>query len=803
MGRYGVGQAVRRTEDVRLLTGKGRYMDDINVPGQARAFFLRSPHAHAEIEHIDTAAAAQAPDVIGVLTAAEYRAAGYGPLPCEVPITNKDGSVRADPPRWPLALERVRYVGDSVAVVVAETIAAAKDAAELIEIRYAALNAVADTARALDATAPQIWDEAPRNLCFDYEIGDRAASDAAFALAAHVSDIDIVNNRVIVNSMEPRGAIAECTPDGRFVFHVSSQGVHMFRDSLCDSVMHIPRERMRVVTPDVGGAFGMKILMYPEYPVLLLAAHRLGRPVKWIPERSDAFMTDVHGRDNVTHAELAMDADGRFLAARVSTVANMGAYLSTFAPYIPTYDGAPLLASVYDNPAIYVEAKGVFTNTVPVDAYRGPGRSEANYAIERLVEAAAYDLGVSPPELRRRNFIPPEKMPYKTALVHTYDSGAFAHVMDAAMERAGWSAFEARRAAARARGKLAGIGLSYYVEATGTLPEGDVGLDDMDHELQIPVTGQQGVEALLGDSAIVRVTGEGGVQVVSGTQTNGQGHATAFAQIMADWLGVPFESITLVQGDSDDIGTGQGTGGSRTVIYGGAAMIDAADKVVERGKVIAAEMMEAAAADIEYAEGQFTIAGTDRRVGIFEVAADAAAGEGASLEAEGGYLPEVGKGRSFPNGCHVCELEIDADTGLVEIVRYTIVDDFGKMINPLLVAGQVHGGTAQGIGQAMLEGAVFDPESGQLLSGSFMDYCMPRADNLPSYAFFTDDSSPCRNNPFGMKGCGEASAIGATPAVVNAALNALGPLGVRAIDMPLTPERVWRTIQDATTTGQS
>ncbi len=798
MGRYGIGQAVRRTEDVRLLTGNGRYMDDVNVPGQARAFFVRSSHAHAEISRIETGAAARAPQVIGVLTAAEYREAGYGPLPCEVPITNKDGSLRADPPRWPLAFERVRYVGDSVAVVVAETLAAAKDAAELIEIAYAPLPAVTGTAEALAAEAPQIWDEAPRNLCFDYEVGDKPATDAAFAAAAQVTRIDIVNNRVIVNSMEPRGAIAERTADGRFVFHVSSQGVHMFRDWLCDSVMHIPRERMRVLTPDVGGAFGMKILLYPEYPVLLLAAERLGRPVKWIPERGDAFMTDVHGRDNVTHAELAMDADGRFLGARVSTIANMGAYLSTFAPYIPTYDGAPLLASVYDNPAIYVEAKGVFTNTVPVDAYRGPGRSEANYAIERLVEAAARDLGVGPPELRRRNFIPPDKMPYKTALVHTYDSGAFAHVMDTAMGRAEWSDFEARRTAARGRGKLAGIGLAYYVEATGTLPEGDVGLDDMDHELQIPVTGQEGVESLLGDSAIVRVTGEGGVEVVSGTQTNGQGHATAFAQIVSDRLGVPFESIELVQGDTDDIGMGQGTGGSRTVIYGGAAMIDAADKVIERGRVHAAEMMETAAADIDYAEGQFTIAGTDRRVGIFEVAADAAA-SGEGLEADGGYLPEVGKGRSFPNGCHVCELEIDADTGLVEIARYTIVDDFGKIINPLLVAGQVHGGTAQGIGQAMLERAVFDPQSGQLLSGSFMDYCMPRADNLPSFAFFTDDSSPCRNNPFGMKGCGEASAIGATPAVVSAALDALGPLGIRAIDMPLTPERVWRTIRDATT----
>ena len=800
MGRFAVGQAVRRTEDVRLLTGKGRYMDDLNVPGQARAFFLRSPHAHAEIARIDTGAAARAPGVIGVLTAAEYSEAGYGPLPCEVPITNKDGSARADPPRWPLASERVRYVGDSVAVVVAETLAAAQDAAELIEIAYVPLPAVAETAGALEPGAPQIWDEAPRNLCFDYEVGDKVATDAAFAGAAHVTGIDIVNNRVIVNSMEPRGAIAECTADGRFVFHVSSQGVHMFRDWLCDSVMHIPRERMRVITPDVGGAFGMKILLYPEYPVLLLAAESLGRPVKWIPDRSDAFMTDVHGRDNVTHAELAMDSQGRFLGARVSTIANMGAYLSTFAPYIPTYDGAPLLASVYDNPAIYVEAKGVFTNTVPVDAYRGPGRSEANYAIERLVEAAARDLGVSPPELRRRNFIPPEKMPYKTALVHTYDSGAFAHVMDAAMDRAGWTGFEDRRAAARARGRLAGIGMSYYVEATGTLPEGDVGLDEMDHELQIPLTGQDGVEALLGDSAIVRVTGEGGVHVISGTQTNGQGHATAFAQIVSDGLGVPFESITLVQGDSDDIGIGQGTGGSRTVIYGGAAMLDAADKVIERGKARAAEMMEAAAADIEYTQGQFTIAGTDRRVGIFEVAANAADGDG-RLEAEGGYLPEVGKGRSFPNGCHICELEIDGETGLVKIVRYTIVDDFGKMINPLLVAGQVHGGTAQGIGQAMLEGAVYDPESGQLLTGSFLDYCMPRADNLPSYAFFTDDSSPCRNNPFGMKGCGEASSIGATPAVVNAALDALGPLGVRAIDMPLTPERVWRTIRDAAIVG--
>ena len=765
MARFGISQPVRRVEDDRLLRGQGRYIDDVNLPGQARAHFLRSPHAHANLARIDTARAAAAPGVVAILTGPEYRDAGYHELYSEklyldTPILNKDGTHRADPGRWPLAIDRVRHVGDAVAMVIAETVDQAKDAAELIDIEYEALPAVTGVTAAQAAGAPMVWDDVPGNLCFHWELGSEAAKDAAFAKAARVTKLDLVNNRIVANPIEPRGALASYGEDGRFTLSLATQNVHMIRDVLCDQIMEVPRHEMRVVTHDVGGGFGTKYYMYPEYPLTLWAAKRLGRPIKWTPDRAESFLTDVHARDHVTHAELATDADGRFLGLHVVKNCNMGAYLSTYAAFIPTMDGAALLAGAYDNPAIYVEVHAVFTHTVPVDAFRGLGRPEANYTVERMVDHAARELGLDPVELRRRNLIPPDKIPYKTALRDTYDSGEFERNMNDALFRAEHAGFAARRAESRRRGRLRGFGLAYYMEATEGLPE---------------------------DEAAMAVTAEGEVRVLTGTQDTGQGHRTTFAQIVADHLQVPFETIAIVQGDTDVIAEGPGTGGSRSVIFGGAAMVDAANNVIEKGRGLAAETLEAAAADIAYAQGQFTIRGTDRRVGLFEIAA-----ERGGIAAEGHFKPEVS--RSFPNGCHVCEIEVDPETGAIEIVRYTVVDDFGKVINPLLVAGQVHGGTVSGIGQALCEYAVFD-EAGQLVTGSYMDYAMPRADLVPSFDFSTNEVL-CRTNPLGVKGCGEAGTMGGVPSVVNATLDALG---VTDIEMPLTPHRVWQTIQAART----
>ena len=766
MARFGISQPVRRVEDDRLLRGQGQYIDDINLPGQARAYFLRSPHAHADVARVDTARAAAAPGVVAVLTGPEYREAGYHELFSEklyldTPILNKDGSPRADPGRWPLAIGRVRHVGDAVAMVIAETADQAKDAAELIEVDYRPLPAVTGVMAAQAAGAPQVWDDVPSNLCFHWELGSEAAKDAAFAKAARVTKLDLVNNRMVANPIEPRGALSSYGEDGRFTLYLATQNVHMIRDVLCDQIMDMPHDKMRVVTRDVGGGFGTKYYMYPEYPLTLWAAKRLGRPIKWTPDRTESFLTDVHARDHVTHAELATDAEGRFLGLHVLKNCNMGAYLSTYAAFIPTMDGAALLAGAYDNPAIYVEVRAVFTHTVPVDAFRGSGRPEANYTVERIVDCTARELGLDPVELRRRNLIPPDKIPYKTALRDTYDSGEFERNMDDALVRAEHAGFAARRADSRARGRLRGIGIAYYMEATEGLPE---------------------------DNADIAVTAEGRVTVLTGTQDTGQGHRTTFAQIVADYLEVPFETIAIVQGDTDRIAEGPGTGGSRSVIFGGAAMADAAKNVIEKGRGLAAEMLEAAAADIAYADGTYTICGTDRRVGLFDVAS-----ERGGIAAEGHFKPEVS--RSFPNGCHVCEVEVDPETGTVDIVRYTVVDDFGVVVNPLLVAGQVHGGTVSGIGQALCERTVFD-DTGQLVTGSYIDYCMPRADNVPSFDFSYNEIR-CRTNPLGVKGCGEAGTMGGVPSVVNATLDALAPLGVTDIEMPLTPHRVWQVIRSA------
>ncbi len=771
MGKFSFGQSVRRIEDHRFLTGHGRFLDDLSLPHQLCGAVLRSPHAHARIVSLDRRDAATMPGVAAILTGEDLAQAGLGTLPCLAPLPNRDGSPMATPPRPALAVGRVRHVGEAVAFVVAETLAQARDAAEAITVEYEPLPAVVDTAAALAPDAPQIWEAAPRNVALDWEMGNAAAVEAAFRKAAHVTRLRLINNRVIVNSMEPRGALAVYDAgQDRYTLHASTQGPHSLRNSLADRVLKVPRDRLRVVTPDVGGGFGMKGFDYPEYAMACWAARVTGRPVKWTAERGEAFVTDTQGRDHVTEAELALDRDGRFLALRVSTIGNLGAYLSDYAPFIPTVAGSGMLAGLYTTPAIHVAARCVFTNTVPVDAYRGAGRPEAAYVVERMADAAARDLGLSPDEIRRRNFIAPEKMPFKTAMGEVYDSGEFARNMDDAMKLAGWSGIEARRREARTTGRLRGIGMSNYVESCGG------GFEEM---------------------AEIRLEQDGAVTLVIGSQNNGQGHETTYAQLIADGLGVPIERVRVVQGDTDQIAFGNGTGGSRMLVVGGNAVRGATERVVRTAKRVAAIQMEAAEADIEFAGGVFRVAGTDRKMSLKEIARAAynprrqKEGMEFGLAERWTYLPPA---MTYPNGCHVAEVEIDPETGRVAIMNYTVVDDFGRVFNPMMLDGQIHGGTAQGIGQALYEHCVYDPESGQLLTGSLMDYHVPRAGDLPSFRTATNEV-PCRTNPLGVKGAGEAGAIGAPPAVINAIVDALAEFGVRHIDMPATPERVWRALQ--------
>jgi len=773
--KFGIGQPVRRKEDQRFITGTGRYLDDVTLPGQAYAFILRSPHAHAAIRSIDARAAKAAPGVIAVLTGADAEADKVAPVPCMAPLPVKPGSSsQILPRRTVLATERVRHVGDGVALVIAETLAQAKDAAELIEVEYEMLPAVTDMTKAVASGAPQLWPEAPGNVDFLWEDGDKARTDAAFAKAARVVKIDVVNNRVVPNSMEPRGAIGVFDKSAEsYTLYTSSQGAHLLRDIICGAILPgIDPGKVRVVTPDVGGGFGMKIFLYPEQVMMLWAARRVGRPVRWIAERSEGFMSDTQGRDNLTHAELALDRDGRFLAIRVSTLANMGAYLSNFGPYIPTEAGKGMHVGVYAIPAAHVEVKGVFTNTVPVDAYRGAGRPEAAYMLERLVDRAGRETGLGAAEIRRRNFIPSSAMPYKTVLGHTYDSGDFARNLASALKAADAEGFPARKAEAARRGKLRGLGMSYYVEVCGGAP---------------------------GVPATLRFEPDDTVTVIVGTQSNGQGHETAYSQIVAERLGVPFEKITVRQGDTDLAKTGSFTGGSRSVPVGGAAARMAADVAIDKGRTIASDLLETATADIEFRDGRYVVSGTDRAVDIFAVARAAREGRGLPpdaprvLDGSAEFTPEAA---TYPNGCHLCEIEIDRETGTTEIKRYTVVDDFGTVVNPILLSGQVHGGLAQGIGQALFEGALYD-DGGQLVTGSFMDYAMPRADILPDFDFRWTEDMPTPSNPLGIKGCGEAGAIGAPPAVVNAVLDALSELGITEIDMPATPLKLWRAIQEA------
>ena len=774
----GIGARVERKEDFRFLTGQGRYTDDINRPGQVYAYFVRSPHAHAKIKSIDTAEAGNSPGVIGIFTGADMAADNVGSLPCGWVVTDRNGDPHKAPPHFPLARDKARYVGDHVAVVIARSYAEAREAAELVQVDYEELPAAVDLNAALGSGAPLLHDEAPGNLCYDWVLGDESEADAAFAKAHHVTKLDLVNNRLIPNAMEPRAAIGEY--DGgtdSYTLYSTSQNPHLLKLILCAFVLGLSENKLRVIAPDVGGGFGSKIFCYAEETVCTWAAKKVKAPVKWTADRSESFTSDAHGRDHITHAQLAMDENGKFLGMKVETTANMGAYLSSFATSIPTYLYATLLAGQYTTPVIYVNVKSVFTNTAPVDAYRGAGRPEATYVVERLVEVAAREMKLDPAEIRRRNFIQPDQFPYQTPVALQYDIGDYGQSMDKALEMIDYDGFPARKAASQAKGKLRGIGFSAYIEACGIAPSA--------------VVGSLGAGVGLWESAQVRFNATGTVSIFTGSHSHGQGHETTFSQLVAETLGVPIENVEIVHGDTGSIPMGMGTYGSRSLAVGGSAIARACDKIIEKSKKIAAHLMEASVDDVEFDNGTFRVAGTDKEKSIAEIAFTAYVPHNYPEDLEPG-LDETAfydpLNFTYPAGVHICEVEIDPATGVTEIVDWVAVDDFGKVINPMVVEGQVHGGIAQGVGQALLEGCVYDTESGQLLTGSYMDYCMPRADDLPSFRVGMTETA-CTHNPLGVKGCGEAGAIAAPAATINAVTDALGIL---SMDMPATPEKVWR-----------
>ncbi|MCH8863126.1 MAG: xanthine dehydrogenase family protein molybdopterin-binding subunit, partial [Proteobacteria bacterium] len=744
--KFGIGQPVTRLEDSRLLTGNGLFTDDIRLAGAAVGTMVRSPYAHAEIKRINTDQARAADGVLAVYTAADI-AGEVGEIPCVAPLPGRDGSPPKGPNRPVLAASRVRYAGDAVAFVVAETLAQAQDAAELVEVDYEALDVVTGVERALSDGAPQIFDDAPGNLSLDWEVGDEAAVQTAFDAAAHVTALTLVNNRVIPNPIEPRAAIAEYSEDAGYTLYVCSQGVASFHKALA-GILNEPGERLRIVTPDVGGGFGMKAFVFDEYPLVMFAARKLGRPVKWTGERTESFVADSHGRDLVSDIKLALDGEGKILGYRVDTRANLGAYLSMFAPYIPTMAAVQVLGGVYKIPAIYVGVKCALTNTPPVDAYRGAGRPEAAYMLERAMNQAAAELGLTQDEIRRRNFITAADIPYTNATGATFDSGDFPANMESGMALADWSGFAARQKESEARGRLRGIGMAYYIECTLGAPHEEVGLT---------------------------FTDDGRVELVVGTQSNGQGHHTTFAQIIADRLDVPADIIDLIEGDTARKADGGGTGGSRSLQMVGNATAAACDAVVDKGRQLAAIILETGEEDISFADGLFQAKGTNRSIAVLDLAAEAGALDDLPPELAGGLSVAASykmQASTFPNGCHIAEVEVDPETGVMAVVAYAVSDDFGVVINPDVVAGQVHGGVAQGIGQAVTENCVFEEESGQLLTGSFMDYGMPRADDIPPIAFKLN-GVPCQTNPLGIKGCGEAGTIGACPSVMNALVDAL------------------------------
>jgi carbon-monoxide dehydrogenase large subunit len=771
MGEFGIGQPVPRTEDPRLLRGGGNYADDMRLPDQAHGYILRSPHAHAKINGIDVEAAKAAPGVLAVLTGKDWDDGDFGAFPVLVQRNRRDGSPMPQGPRRGLAGDRVRLVGDPVAFIVAETVAQAKDASELIEIDYEILPAVTDTARALDADAPKLWDDLPNNEAFVFPLGDKAAVDAAFAKAHHVTTQSYYCNRISANSMEPRVSLGSFDRrSGRYTLYSSTQSVHNLRSNVA-AVLNVPESQLRVIAGDVGGAFGMKGDVYHDQVLVLWASKLIERPVRWTAERTESLMSDDHARDNVTTTELALDENGKFLAFRVNTVASVGAYFGAMGGHSPT-NNLGGLAGMYTTPAIYVEVTAVFTNTNCTGPYRGAGRPEASLAIEKTIDQAAREMGIDRVEIRRRNLIPADAMPYKTGLVFVYDSGDFPAQLEKAVELADYAGFEKRRAEAAARGKLRGLGISCAIEqAAGPIEE----------------------------TAEIRFDPQGNCTLVMGTLNQGQGHDVTFKQLANELLGIPMEKMTLLQGDTDAVVHGRGTFGSRSAGNGGAALARAADRIIERGKTIAAHMLEAAEADIAFDDGAFSVAGTDKSVNILDVARTAynpmalPADIEPTLTAYAAFKP---KAPTFPNGTHVCEVEVDPETGKIEFQSYLVVDDVGTVINPLLLKGQIHGGISQGLGQAICEDVTYDHESGQLISASFMDYCMPRADDMCSIEVVSQ-GVPSPTNPLGIKGAGEAGCVGALPCVHGALIDALTPLGIDDVPLPATPMKLWKVIHDA------
>ena len=776
----GIGKSVPRKEDNRFITGKGRYTDDIKQVGQSHAYFVRSPHAHADVVSIDVEEALSAPGVIAVLTGADVTADGLGGLPCGWMIHSKDGSEMKQPHHPVLADNRVHYLGEPVAMVIADTALEAKNAAELVVVDWAEKQAVVSVSEA--QTAPAIYDDIPQNTCYEWALGDSDAVATAMEKAAHVTRIELTNNRLIPNAMEPRAALAEYNAGSdELTLHTTSQNPHLARLILTAFVQIAPEHKLRVIAPDVGGGFGSKIFVYSEETALAWAAKKLGLTIKWTAERSEAFLADAHGRDHVTTAELAMDETGQFLAFKVKTTANMGAYLSTFASSVPTYLYGTLLAGQYRTPAIYVEVDSVFTNTAPVDAYRGAGRPEATYLVERIVTKAAIELGKDPAELRRQNFIRTDEFPYETPVALTYDIGDYEASLDKALELSDYEGFAARKASAAARGKLRGIGLSCYIEACGLAPS--------------QVAGALGAGVGLWESGEVRVNPTGSVSVLTGSHSHGQGHETTFAQLVADKLGVPIDDVDVVHGDTGKLDFGLGTYGSRSLAVGGSALVNAADKVIEKGRKVAAHLLRTDPDNIEFEAPVYRMKNSNESKTFQEIAFAAYVNHDYPDDLEPGLAEKAfyDPGNfTYPAGTHICEVEIDPDTGVTKIVQFVAVDDFGNLINPMIVEGQVHGGIAQGVGQALLEQAVYD-DAGQLITGSYMDYCMPRADDLPNFTVGMT-CTPCTHNPIGAKGCGEAGAIGSPPAIINAVLDAIGETDM---DMPATPERVWSMLKRA------
>ena len=785
-----IGQSVKRVEDKRFLTGKGRYVDDMVLPNMTWAHIVRSDVAHAVIKGVDIDAASQALGVVAVFTGADMQADGMNGLPAGWQVDFKNGDTMKEPPHPSLAVGKVRYVGEAVAVIVAETHEQAVDASELVEIDYEELPAVADVVKATQEGAAQLFDDVPNNIAFDWELGDKAAADAGIDAADHVTTIEFRNQRLICNAIEPRAAIGDYDESREhYTLYTTSQNPHVVRLLMCAFVMGIPEHKVRIVSPDVGGGFGSKIPNYAEEIIVTWASKRVGRPVKWTAQRSESFLSDTHGRDHATKAEMGFDKDGKITALRVKTHASMGAYLSTFGPCVPTYLHGTLMQGVYSSPAVHVDVTAVFTSTVPVDALRGAGRPEATYVLERLLDQAAHELGQDPAELRRKNLIPPfdgsdAEPGFETKVALVYDSGNYEGVLDKALEMVDYAALRKQQEEARGEGRYIGIGLSTYIEACGIAPSA--------------VVGALGARAGLYESANVRVQPTGKVTVFVGSHSHGQGHDTTFAQLVGDQLGIPMDDIEIVHGDTDQVPFGMGTYGSRSLAVGGVAITKSVEKIKEKGALIAAHLLEASADDLDYADGQWTVKGTDKSIGFGDVALTAYVphnypeGLEPGLEFSSFYDPA---NFTFPFGAHIAVVEVDTETGVVKLVRYAACDDVGNVVNPMIVDGQVHGGVTHGIGQALLEGAIYD-DDGQLTNGSFMDYAMPRADDLPRFET-SRTVTPCPHNVLGVKGAGETGTIGSTPAVVNAVIDALWPLGVRHLEMPLTPQRVWQAIQSA------